>query len=406
MSNQNMASNSLKFNRKTVKDIEVSGKRVLLRVDYNVPTAKDGTISDDSRIRASLPTIQYLLGQQARIILCSHFGRPNGKLVESMRLNFIAVRLAEIINRPVIALKDCIGPDVEKVVFQMKNGEVVLLENLRFHPEEEANNPEFAGALASLAEIYVDDAFGASHRAHASITGVAAYLPAVAGLLMEKELNFMGNLLENPKHPFIAVMGGAKVSDKIGVIQNLFNKIDTLLIGGGMAANFLKAEGLNVGASAVEEDKLDYTREMLKRAGEKGVRLVLPVDVVAAEKIGAGVAVKVVSIKNIPDGWVIADIGPETIKQYIDEVRKGKTIFWNGPMGVFEIEAFAQGTRSLAQALAESRGTTVVGGGSTAEAVADMGLSGKMTHVSTGGGASLELLEGRVLPGIAVLLSK
>ncbi len=406
MSDLNIAPNGLKFNRKTVKDIDVSGKRVILRVDYNVPTAKDGTISDDSRIRASLPTIQYLLGQRARIILCSHFGRPNGKVVESMRLNFVAVRLAEILNRPVMALKDCIGPEVKKVVFQMNEGDIVMLENLRFYPQEEANDPDFASALAVLGEVYVNDAFGASHRAHASITGIADYLPAVAGFLMEKELNYMGYLLDNPAHPFVLVMGGAKVSDKIGVIQNILDKVNSILIGGGMAANFLKAQGLDVGASAVEQDKLDYTREMLKKAQEKGVRFVLPVDVIAAEKIGAGAANKIVAVNDIPAGWVIADIGPETIKLFVKEIQSAKTIFWNGPMGVFEIEAFSKGTSVIAQSIADSKAATVVGGGSTAEAVEQMKLSDKMTHVSTGGGASLELLEGVRLPGVAVLLSK
>ena len=377
-----------------------------LRVDYNVPTRKDGTISDDSRIRASLPTIQYLLDHQAKIIICSHFGRPNGKVVESMRLSLVAVRLAEILKRPVIALKDCVGTEVEKVVFQMKDGDIVMLENLRFHPEEEANDPDFARSLAMLGEVYVNDAFGASHRAHASITGVADYLPAVAGFLMEKELNYIGNLLDKPAHPFIAVMGGAKVSDKIGVIQNILDKIDALLIGGGMAANFLKAQGYNVGASVVEEDKLGYTGEMLKKAAEKGIRFVLPVDVVVAEKIDAAAAHKIVSIKEIPAGWVIADIGPETIKLFKNEVQSAKTIFWNGPMGVFEIESFSRGTFEIAQALADSKAITVVGGGSTAEVVEQMKLSAKMTHVSTGGGASLELLEGVRLPGVAVLLSK
>ena len=406
MSDQTTVRSVFKFNRKTVKDIDIDGKRVLLRVDYNVPTRKDGTISDDSRIRASLPTIQYLLDHQAKIIICSHFGRPNGKVVESMRLSLVAVRLAEILKRPVIALKDCVGAEVEKVVFQMKDGDIVMLENLRFHPEEEANDPDFARSLAMLGEVYVNDAFGASHRAHASITGVADYLPAVAGFLMEKELNYIGNLLDKPAHPFIAVMGGAKVSDKIGVIQNILDKIDALLIGGGMAANFLKAQGYNVGASTVEEDKLGYTGEMLKKAEEKGVRFVLPVDVVVTEKIDAAAAHKTVSIKEIPAGWVIADIGPETIKLFKNEVQSAKTIFWNGPMGVFEIEAFSRGTFEIAQALADSKAITVVGGGSTAEVVEQLKLSAKMTHVSTGGGASLELLEGVRLPGVAVLLSK
>jgi len=406
VSDLKIAPDGLKFNRKTVKDIDVAGKRIILRVDYNVPTAKDGTISDDSRIRASLPTIQFLLGQKARIILCSHFGRPNGKVVESMRLNFVAVRLSEILGRPVTALKECIGPEVEKAVFAMNEGDIIMLENLRFHPEEEANDPDFARSLAKLGEVYVNDAFGASHRAHSSITGIADYLPAVAGFLMEKELNYIGYLLDKPAHPFVVVMGGAKVSDKIGVIENILDKVEILLIGGGMAANFLKAQGLNVGASNLEADKLDYCREMLKRSQEKGARFVLPVDVVAAEKIAAGSASKVVAIKDIPAGWVIADIGPETTRLFVKEIQAAKTIFWNGPMGVFEIEAFSHGTSIIAQTLADSQAVTVVGGGSTAESVEQMKLSSKMTHVSTGGGASLELLEGVRLPGVAVLLSK
>jgi phosphoglycerate kinase len=395
-----------KFNKKTVKDIDVKNQRVLVRVDYNVPTDKEGKITDDSRIRASLPTIKYLLDHQAKIILCSHFGRPKGKVNDSMRLAPMAQRLSEILNKPVKALKDCIGPDVENAVSQMKPGDIIMLENLRFHPEEEANEPNFAQALAKLGDIYVNDAFGAAHRSHASVTGVARYLPAVAGFLMEKELNFLGRLLENPAHPFIAVMGGAKVSDKMGVIDNILDKVDALLIGGGMAANFLKARGLGVGGSAVEEDKLDYTREMMEKAKAKGVEIILPTDVVAAEKLEAGSPSRTVSVNQIPDQWVIADIGPDSIRLFVQEIRHSQTIFWNGPMGVFEIEAFAQGTRSVAQALAEVKGTTVVGGGSTAESVEGMGLAGKMTHVSTGGGASLEFLEGKELPGVAVLQNK
>ena len=395
-----------RFNKKTVKDIDVAHKRVLLRVDYNVPVDKNNDIADDSRIRASLPTVKYLLDQNARIIICSHFGRPKGKVVESMRLAPEAKRLAELLGQPVLALRDCSGPEVERAVAKMKDREVVLLENLRFHSQEEANDPAFARSLANLADIYVDDAFGASHRSHASVTGVAQYLPAVAGFLMEKELSFLGRLLENPARPFVAVMGGAKVSDKLGVIQNILNKVDALLIGGGMAANFLKAQGLSVGASSVETDKLDYTKEMMKRAQSQGVRLVLPTDVIVADKLEDGAASKVVSIKEIPANQIIADIGPATAEQFAQEIKSSKTAFWNGPMGVFEIEAFAQGTRKVAQALAESQATTVVGGGSSAEAVQEMGLVGKMTHVSTGGGASLELLEGKELPGVAVLQNK
>ena len=397
---------SARFTKKTIQDIDVRHKRVLVRVDYNVPVDKDNNISDDSRIRASLPTIKYLLDHQAKVILCSHFGRPKGKVVESMRLAPEAKRLSELLGRPVPALKDCIGPEVERTVSQMKDGDVALLENLRFHPEEEANDSNFARSLAELADIYVDDAFGASHRAHASVTGVAQYLPAVAGFLMEKELNFIGGLLENPAHPFVAVMGGAKVSDKMGVILNILDKVDALLIGGGMAANFLKAQGYSVGASAVEEDKLDYTKEMIVKAKSRGFRLLLPVDVVIAEKLEAGSPAKVISVKEIPAGWIIADIGPVASQQFGQEIKRSKTAFWNGPMGVFEIEAFAQGTREMAKAMAESKGITVVGGGSSVEAIESMGLTNKITHVSTGGGASLELLEGLELPGVAVLQNK
>ncbi len=395
-----------KFNKKTVRDIDVNGKKVLVRVDYNVPTDKSGQISDDSRIRASLPTLNYLLERQARVIVCSHFGRPKGKVVDSMRLEPEAVRLGELLGKPVKALKDCIGPDVEKAAASMQPGDVIVLENLRFYPQEEANDVAFAKSLAKLAEVYVDDAFGAAHRAHASISGVAQYLPAVAGFLMEKELTMLGSMLEKPAHPFISIMGGAKVSDKMGVVRNILDKVDALLIGGGMAANFLKARGYDVGASVVEEDQKDYTREMIQKAQDRGVRLLLPLDVVAAEKLEAGAANKIVSASSMPAGWIIADIGPQTIDLFIKEIQGCKTAFWNGPMGVFEIEAFAQGTRRLARAMSLAKATTVVGGGSTAESVENMGLAAKMTHVSTGGGASLELLEGLELPGVAVLLNK
>jgi phosphoglycerate kinase len=406
MSKQTKTQVEVKFKKKTVQDINVNKKRLLVRVDYNVPVDKDGKISDDSRIRASLPTIKYLLDQQARVILCSHFGRPKGKVVDSMRLTPVAKRLPELLNKPVMALKDCVGPAVEEAVSQMKDGGLVLLENLRFYPEEEANDPNFARSLAKLAEVYVNDAFGSGHRAHASVAGVAQYLPAVAGFLMAKELNFMGHLLGNPAHPFVAVMGGAKVSDKLGVIQNILDKVDALLIGGGMAANFLKAQGYGIGASALEEDKLSYTKEALSKAQSQGVRLLLPTDVVVCEKLEAGIPGKVVSVKDIPATSIIADIGPDTIKRFVREIKRSKTAFWNGPMGVFEIEPFSEGTKLIAKALAESKSVTIVGGGSTTEAVEEMKLADKMTHVSTGGGASLVLLEGRELPGVAVLQNK
>jgi phosphoglycerate kinase len=395
-----------RFAKKTVRDVDVNGKKVLVRVDYNVPTDKEGRISDDSRIQASLPTLKYLLEHQSKIILCSHFGRPKGKAVESMRLTPMAKRLSELLGKPVMTVGDCVGAEVEKAIARMHIGDILMLENLRFHNEEEANDPVFAKSLAKLADLYVDDAFGAAHRAHASVSGVADYLPAVGGFLMEKELNFLGNLLQNPSHPFIVIMGGAKVSDKMGVIDNIIGKANVILIGGGMAANFLKAQGYDVGASAVEDDKLDYIREMLKKAEARGVRIILPVDVVAVAKLEAGSPLQTVSVRDIPAGYLIADIGPETSKLFVQEIKQSKMAFWNGPMGVFEIEEFAQGTRAVAGALAVSRGTTVVGGGSTAESVAEMGLTDKMTHVSTGGGASLEFLEGKELPGVAVLLNK
>ena len=406
MSRETMTKVGVKFNKKTVRDIDVNNKRVLVRVDYNVPVDKGNIISDDSRIRASLPTVKYLLDHNAKVILCSHFGRPKGKVVESMRLNFIGQRLSEILKKPVRTLTECVGTEVESTVSKMQIGDIILLENLRFHPEEEENDPRFAKALANLADIYVDDAFGASHRSHASVSGVAAYIPAVAGFLMEKELNFIGSLLENPAHPFIAIMGGAKVSDKIGVIENILSKIDSLLIGGGMAANFFKAQGLNVGASIVEADKLEYTAGMIQKARSLNVKLLVPVDVIVAESLEQGARYNVVPANEVPDKWLIVDVGPETIKLFTDEIKKSKTAFWNGPMGIFEMEPYSRGTRNVAQALADSKATTVVGGGSTAESVEEMGLSDKMTHVSTGGGASLELLEGKELPGVAVLQTK
>jgi phosphoglycerate kinase len=394
------------FNKKTIQDIDVTRKRVLVRVDYNVPVDEKGQISDDSRIRASLPTINYLLAHSAVIIICSHFGRPGGKVVDSLRLAPEAERLARLLGRKVTALKDCVGPEVEKSIAAMQPGDIAVLENLRFHPEEEKNDPSFARALAKLADIYVDDAFGASHRAHASVAGVAQYLPAVAGFLMEKEIRELSNLLQKPAHPFIAIMGGAKVSDKLGVIENLLDKVDALLIGGGMAANFLKARGFAVGASAVEEDRQDYVRRMLYKAESQNIKVWLPTDVIVCQKLEASSVCKTIDVEHVPAGWLIADIGPETARQFALEIQTGRTIFWNGPMGVFENDALAGGTRTIARAIAASKSTSVVGGGSTAEAVEEMGLVPQITHVSTGGGASLELLEGKDLPGVAVLMNK
>jgi phosphoglycerate kinase len=392
--------------KKTVEAIDVAGKRVFLRVDFNVPMDKAGTISDDSRIKACLPTIKYLIDHDARVIICSHLGRPDGKVVESLRLTPIARRLSELLGKPVEALRQCIGPEVEDAIDRLKNGGVMLLENIRFHPEEEANDPNFAKTLSRLAEVVVNDAFGVSHRAHASVVGVAKYLPAVSGFLMEKEIEALSGTLENPERPLAVMIGGAKVSSKIAVLENIINKVDALLIGGGMAATFLKSMGYEVGVSMVENDRLDYVRQLIEKAKSEGTRLLLPQDAVIAERLEAGASTKTVSVTEIPDGWTIGDIGPDTIREFSTELKKCKTIVWNGPVGVFEIPEFANGTRSLIKVLADLEATTVIGGGSTAEAVIEMGLEDKMSHVSTGGGASLEFLEGKVLPGVAVLLAK
>ncbi|MDP2718863.1 MAG: phosphoglycerate kinase [Dehalococcoidia bacterium] len=394
------------MNKLTVKDIDVTGKRVLVRVDFNVPVGKDGSISDDTRIRASLPTIEYLIKKRCRIVLCSHFDRPDGKVVESMRLAPVAKRLSELLGVHVEALKDCIGPEVEAAVSKLRDGEIALLENVRFHPGEESNKPEFALALSRLADVYVNDAFGASHRSHASVVGVAQYLPAVSGFLMEKEIDSLGGALENPERPFAVVVGGAKVSGKLGVLDNVIDKVNLLLIGGGMVATFLKSRGYGTGSSLVENDKLDYVRRLAEKASLSGVKLLLPVDLVVAEKLEAGSDVKVVPAAGVPENLVIADIGPETIEQYSRELKACKTVVWNGPMGVFEVPEFARGTRGIAEIISNLKAKTIIGGGSTAEAVNEMGLDKKMYHVSTGGGASLEFLEGKVLPGVAALRDK
>jgi phosphoglycerate kinase len=379
---------------------------VLVRVDFNVPTKPDGTIMDDTRIRASLPTINYLLGQQARIILCSHLGRPGGKVVQVLRLAPEAKRLSELLKKPVAALNDCIGPQVEDAVSKMLDGDIVLLENLRFYPQEEANDPDFALKLSRLADVYVDDAFGSCHRAHASIVGVARDMPAVAGLLMEKELTTLNGLLGNPDRPFAVMIGGAKVSTKTGFLDNVLPKVKFLIIGGGMIATFIKSQGYGVGASTVENDQVDHVLKLREQAKSLGVGLMLPLDLIVAQKLEAGSATRIVSINQVPEGWMIADIGPKTVEAFSGTIKSCKTVFWNGPLGVFEIPQFAEGTRSLAKVLANLKATTVIGGGSTAEAVVEMGLADKMSYVSTGGGASLELLEGKVLPGVAVLPDK
>ncbi len=395
------------MNKMTIRDIEVNGKRVLVRVDFNVPIdARTGAITDDSRIRASLPTIKYLIERKAKVILMSHLGRPKGKVVEEMRLTPVAKRLSQILGQPVGVAVDCIGPEVEKSVKALKVGDVLLLENLRFHPEEEAGNEDFARALARLGDVFVNDAFGTSHRAHASISGIAHYLPAVAGFLLEKEINTLGGLMENPVHPFTSIFGGAKVSDKVALLKNIMGKVDCLLIGGGMAATFLKARSYEVGRSPVEVDALDMATELIKEAARSGTRLILPVDVVVADEIDRDAVGKVVSVDAIPPDKMIADIGPKTIENFRRELKKSRTVFWNGPVGVEEIPQFARGTQALAKLLPELKATTVVGGGSTAEVIEALGLAEKVTFVSTGGGASLEFLGGEELPGVVALRDK
>lgn len=388
--------------KKTVRNIDVEGKRVLVRVDFNVPM-EDGKITDDRRIREALPTIRELVGRRAKVILASHLGRPKGRVDESLRMAPVAARLTDLLGRPVPVLPDCVGPAVETTVARMQSGEVVLLENLRFHPEEEANDPAFAAALARLADVYVNDAFGTAHRAHASTVGVAAHLPAVAGLLMEKELRHLGQALDAPTRPFVAILGGKKVSDKIGVIRHLLTRADSLLIGGAMAYTFLRAQGKEIGASLCETDRIGLAAELLEEAAQHRVPFRLPVDVVVATAPEAGADHKVVDVDAIPSGWTGVDIGARTAAEFTEVIVPAGTVLWNGPMGIFEIPAFAGGTRAVAEAMAKSKAVTVVGGGDTAAAVEELGLADRMTHLSTGGGASLEFLEGRELPGIAVL---
>jgi len=391
------------MNKRTVKDIDIANKRVLVRLDLNVPL-ENGAVSDDTRIRAALPTLQFLLEHNSVLILCSHLGRPKGKPDPKYSLRPVAERLGQLLGCPVKMAPDCVGPVVEHMTRKIPRGAVLLLENLRFHAEEEANDPEFAKALASLAEVFVNDAFGSAHRAHASTAGVAAYLPAVAGLLMEKELTFLGQALSAPARPFVAVLGGAKVSDKIGVIHNLLKKVDLLLIGGGMANTFLKAKGKAVAESLVENDKLDEARTLISKCGSK---LILPVDVVVADSMDREAEKRTVSIDAVPFGWRILDIGPQSIKRFAHHLQTARTVVWNGPMGVFELEPFATGTFAIAHALAELSGaTTIIGGGDSASAVERAGVADRMTHISTGGGASLEFLEGRKLPGVHALAER
>jgi phosphoglycerate kinase len=392
--------------KKTVADIDVQGKRILLRVDFNVPLdLDDGHVLDDSRIRAVLPTIEYLRERGARLILCSHLGRPKG-VDDSLRLAPVARRLGELLGSPVKTTDDCVGSQVKEAAQALGPGDVLLLENLRFHPEEEANDPDFARALASLADVYVNDAFGSAHRAHASTAGVAAYLPAVAGFLMEKELTFLGKALASPDRPFAAVIGGAKISTKMGVLENLLAKVDRLLIGGGMACTFLKAEGLEVGQSLVEEAHLETARQIMERASQRGVMLLLSSDVIVGDRFEADARHQQVSVKAIPAGWKIMDIGEKTAEAFVQALRDCKTVLWNGPMGVIEFEAFSQGSYRLAEAIVGLNATTIVGGGETVAVVERLGLEGKFSHVSTGGGAALEFLEGRELPGVAALADK
>lgn len=394
------------MNKKTIKDIDVNGKRVLVRVDFNVPQDENRQITDDTRIKAALPTIKYLVENGAKVILCSHLGRPKGTFNDKYSMDIVAKSLSELLGQPVKKMDDVIGPDVEAAVKDMKNGDVVLLENVRFYKEEEANDPEFAKKLASLADIYVNDAFGTAHRAHASTEGVAHYIPAVAGFLIQKEIDYLGKAITNPERPFVAILGGAKVADKIPVIENLIEKVDTLLIGGGMAYTFLKAQGMEIGLSLLDDKSLDLCLDLIKKAADKGINFVLPVDILEADKFAADANTKVVPISGIEAGWEGVDIGPKTMEMFREYIISAGTVVWNGPMGVFEMEPFAKGTRAIAQAMADSKAITIVGGGDSGAAVEQMGFADKMSHVSTGGGASLEFLEGKALPGVVALNDK
>ncbi len=396
----------MSFNKKTIEDIDVSGKKVLVRCDFNVPLDENKNITDETRINAALPTIKYLLDHKAAVILCSHLGRPKGEFNMKYSLAPVAKRLSEKLGFEVKLAKDVIGPDAKKLAAEVKPGEAILLENVRFHPEEEKNDPAFAKELASMAEIYVSDAFGTVHRAHASTAGVADYLPAVAGFLIGKELNFLGKAVTNPERPFVAILGGAKVKDKIGVITNLLEKVDTLLIGGGMAYTFMKATGGEIGNSLCDEERLGLALELLDKAKAKGVKLLLPVDNVCGKEFKDDTEQMVCESGKIPEGWEGLDIGPKTVELFSKEIKSAKTVVWNGPMGVFEMPNFAKGTLAIATAMAESDATTIIGGGDSAAAVTQMGLADKMSHISTGGGASLEFLEGKTLPGVAALNDK
>ena len=397
----------MNYSKKTVQDVDVHGKKVLLRCDFNVPQDKEtGAITSDKRIVAALPTIRYLLENGAAVIACSHLGKPKGERRPELSLAPVAKRLSELLDRPVLFAADTVGPDAKAKAAALKPGEILLLENTRFEPGETKNDPALAKELASLAELFVSDAFGTVHRAHASTVGVASYLPAVSGFLVAKELEVMGRALDDPKRPFVAVLGGAKVSDKINVINNLLNKADTIIIGGGMAYTFAKAKGGSIGQSLLEADKQEYALEMIAKAKEKGVKLLLPVDTLAAKEFSPDAEPVAVDAMAIPDDMQGLDIGPKTVELFCNAVKGAGTIVWNGPMGVFEFDAFAGGTRAMAQALAESGAVTIVGGGDSAAAVEQLGFADRITHISTGGGASLEFLEGKELPGVACLLDK
>ncbi|MFG6148062.1 phosphoglycerate kinase [Halobacillus sp. B23F22_1] len=393
------------MNKQTIRDVEVQGKTVFCRVDFNVPMS-GGEVTDDTRIKAALPTIEYLTGNGAKVILSSHLGRPKGEVVEELRLDPVAKRLSEHVGKTVTKTDEVYGDEVNKALSEMENGDILLIENVRFQPGEEKNDTDLAKAFADMADLYVNDAFGAAHRAHASTAGVAEHIPAVAGFLLEKEINVLGKALSNPDRPFTAIIGGAKVKDKIGVIDNLIDKVDHLIIGGGLAYTFVKAQGHEIGKSLLEEDKIDLAKEYMKKAEEKGVDFVMPEDVIVADDFSDSANTKEVAIDNIPADWEALDIGPKTREKYAKIINDSKLVIWNGPMGVFELETFANGTKDVAQALSETQGYTVIGGGDSAAAVEKFGYADAMDHVSTGGGASLEFMEGKELPGVALLNDK
>ncbi|HEY0603515.1 MAG TPA: phosphoglycerate kinase [Herpetosiphonaceae bacterium] len=392
--------------KQTIRDIDWQGKRALVRVDFNVPLDDQQQITDDTRITAAVPTIQYLLDHGASVVLMSHLGRPKNKVVDKLRLDPVATRLGELLGREVKKVSETTGAEAEQAAQSLQPGAVLLLENTRFDAREEKNDDSMAQELAKLGDVYVNDAFGAAHRAHASTEGVAKHLPAVAGLLLEKELEYIGGAIEDPKRPFVTVIGGAKISDKIGVIENLLGKVDALLIGGGMANTFLLAQGHKVGDSLVEQESVDVAKDLLQKAADRNVKLMLPVDVLVADAFDNNANTQVVAADAVPDGWRILDIGPQSVEQYSAVIKDAKTVIWNGPMGVFEMPKFAEGTRAIAQAMADSQATTIIGGGDSVAAVEQMNLADRMSHISTGGGASLELLEGKELPGVAALKDK